>query len=117
MKNILITGGAGCIGSSLVHALLDNGNYFVQVVDNLSTGNIDNLPDHCNFTLCDVNNYSEISLVMQERQFDIVFHYAAIVGVKRTQENPLKVLDDINGIKNILELSVKTKVKRVFYSS
>ena len=117
MKNILITGGAGCIGSSLVHALLDNGNYFVQVVDNLSTGNIDNLPDHCNFTLCDVNNYSEISLVMQERQFDIVFHYAAMVGVKRTQENPLKVLDDINGIKNILELSVKTKVKRVFYSS
>jgi UDP-glucose 4-epimerase len=50
-------------------------------------------------------------------QFDYVFHYAAVVGVKRTLENPKMVLDDIQGIKNVLDLSKNTGVKRVFYSS
>ncbi|MCC6691303.1 MAG: NAD-dependent epimerase/dehydratase family protein, partial [Bacteroidia bacterium] len=44
-------------------------------------------------------------------------HYAALVGVKRTLENPVKVLNDINGIRNILELSKNTSVKRVYFSS
>jgi UDP-glucose 4-epimerase len=46
-----------------------------------------------------------------------VFHYAAVVGVKRTLENPIMVLDDIQGIKNILDLSKRTGVQRVFYAS
>jgi UDP-glucose 4-epimerase len=46
-----------------------------------------------------------------------VFHYAALVGVKRTLKNPVKVLDDISGIKNVLSLSKNTGVKRVLYSS
>ena len=50
-------------------------------------------------------------------QFDFVFHYAAVVGVQRTLNNPVLVLDDIQGIKNILSLSKSTGVKRVFYSS
>jgi len=49
--------------------------------------------------------------------FDYVFHYAAVVGVARTLENPMSVLEDIEGIKNILNLSKNTGVKRVFYSS
>jgi UDP-glucose 4-epimerase len=48
---------------------------------------------------------------------DYVFHYAAIVGVKRTLENPVKVLNDVSGIKNILTLSKSTGVKRIFFSS
>ena len=117
MKNVLVTGGAGCIGSSLVHALMDNGNYFVHVVDNFLTGNINNLPNGCSFTEYDINEYSEISSIMNDKKFDIVFHYAAMVGVQRTQESPLDVLNDVNGIKNVLELSRITGVKRVFYSS
>ncbi|HKK40647.1 MAG TPA: NAD-dependent epimerase/dehydratase family protein, partial [Cryomorphaceae bacterium] len=50
-------------------------------------------------------------------RFDYVFHYAALVGVKRTLKNPVKVLDDITGIKNVLSLSKNTGVKRVLYSS
>jgi UDP-glucose 4-epimerase len=50
-------------------------------------------------------------------KFDVVFHYAAMVGVERTQLNPLGVLKDIEGIKNILNLSKETNVKRVFYAS
>jgi UDP-glucose 4-epimerase len=48
---------------------------------------------------------------------DYVFHYAATVGVQRTLDNPVRVLNDIEGIKNILNLSKNTPVKRVFYSS
>ena len=121
MKNILITGGAGKIGGSLVRALVKNGSYFVQIVDNLSTGKMDNLPDqnigNWDFIQCDVNNNSEISSVMRGVKFDVVFHYAAMVGVERTQLNPLGVLKDIEGIKNILNLSKETNVKRVFYAS
>ena len=54
---------------------------------------------------------------MLRRYFDFVFHYAAVVGVKRTLKNPMMVLEDIEGIKNILLLSKNTGVKRVFYSS
>jgi UDP-glucose 4-epimerase len=54
---------------------------------------------------------------MLSKRFDFVFHYAALVGVKRTLEHPIKVLDDIDGIKNILTLSKNTGVKRVFFSS
>ena len=50
-------------------------------------------------------------------RFDYVFHYAALVGVKRTLNNPIAVLRDIEGIKNVLSLSKNTGVKRVFYSS
>lgn len=69
------------------------------------------------FIKADVNSYNEISAIMTSRRFDFVFHYAAVVGVKRTLENPALVLRDIHGIENILELSKNTGVKRVFFSS
>lgn len=120
MKRILVTGGAGNIGSSLAACLVKNVDYQVVVADNLLTGSAENLPKNfSNFTFikCDVNNYDDISAVMLSFRFDYVFHYAAMVGVKRTLKNPMTVLQDIEGIKNILNLSKNTGVKRVFYSS
>jgi len=116
---ILITGGAGFVPSSTAKKLLEDPNNFVVLVDNFLTGSVDNLPDHpnCKFIKCDVNNYHDLSPIMCSYQFDYVFHYAAVVGVKRTLENPKMVLDDIQGIKNVLDLSKNTGVKRVFYSS
>ena len=64
-----------------------------------------------------VNNYNEIAPIMTSFSFDFVYHYAAVVGVLRTLDNPVMVLDDIQGIKNILDLSKSTGVKRVFFSS
>ncbi len=119
MANVLITGGAGFIGSSLADRLLRDPGYKVTLVDNLLTGDIRKVPKHpsCTFIPCDVNHYEEIAAIMNGQAFDYVFHYAAVVGVKRTTDNPVMVLNDLDGIKNILNLSKNTGVKRVFFSS
>jgi len=121
MTKILITGGAGNVGGALARKLVKNPNYFIIIVDNLSTGSKSKLPSkeftNWSFINCDVNNYTSISEIMLVNQFNYVFHYAAVVGVKRTQENPIMVLDDIQGIKNVLQLSKNSSVKRVFFSS
>lgn len=120
-KKILITGGAGNIGSALAKALLDLNEYQLVIFDNLLTGSKQKLPSPSNkdwtFVKGDVNVKDEITDVMLSHRFDYVFHYAAVVGVQRTQDNPLAVLKDIDGIKNILDLAKNTGVKRVHYSS
>ena len=121
MTKILVTGGAGNVGGALARKLVENGNYKVIIADDLSTGSKSKLPSstykNWKFVHCDVNNYKEISELMLVNQFDFVFHYAAVVGVKRTQENPIAVLNDIDGIRNVLQLSKNSSVKRVFFSS
>ena len=121
MSKILVTGGAGNVGGALARKLVENRNYEVIIADDLSTGSKSKLPSstykNWKFVHCDVNNYKEISELMLVNQFDFVFHYAAVVGVKRTQENPIAVLNDIDGIRNVLQLSKNSSVKRVFFSS
>jgi len=121
MKKILVTGGAGHIGSCLAHALVRDEENLVVIIDDLSTGYMWKLPpkskNNWKFIKCDVNQYRDIAEVMLSYQFDYVFHYAATVGVKRTLGHPVLVLDDIDGIRNILNLSKGTGVKRVYYSS
>jgi len=119
--NFLITGGAGNVGGSLARSLVKNPSNHVTVVDNLLTGSIEKLPQtsHSNheFIKADVNDHRDISSVFASRRFHYVFHYAAIVGVKRTLQHPIWVLNDIKGIENILSLAKNTGVKRVFFSS
>lgn len=119
MKTILITGGAGNVGSAIAGRLAEDANCQIVIVDNLSTGNSNKIPKRNNvvFIKADVNNYNDIVAVFGRYNFDFVFHYAAVVGVKRTLENPILVLNDIEGIKNVLSLSKNSGVKRVFYSS
>lgn len=122
MTRILVTGGAGNIGASLVERLVSDPENYVVVVDNLSTGKSRNLSaasKHNNhkFIKCDVNVLDDIMPVMTAYRFDHVFHYAAVVGVQRTLDHPVQVLRDIDGIRHILSLSKNTGVQRVFYSS
>ncbi|MCK9207061.1 MAG: NAD-dependent epimerase/dehydratase family protein [Salinivirgaceae bacterium] len=121
MSKILVTGGAGFIGSAIAEKLILNKENYVVIVDNLSTGDEGKLPtlpkDNWRFIKCDVNDYTEIAPIMTSYMFDFVFHFAAVVGVQRTQENPVMVLKDIEGIRNILSLSKNTTVQRVFFSS
>jgi UDP-glucuronate decarboxylase len=119
MSTILITGGAGNVASALASKLSEDTNNCIVIVDNLSTGSLNKVPkkDNVIFINADANNYNDIVPIFGRYNFDYVFHYAAVVGVKRTLENPIMVLNDIEGIKNILTLSKNSGVKRVFYSS
>lgn len=121
MAKILITGGAGFIGSSMAERLINTTDHKVVIVDNLLTGDIERLPktenDSWRYIKADCNDFQDISSVMLAYKFDYVFHYAAVVGVQRTLDNPKLVLDDIIGIKNVLDLCKNTNVKRVFFAS
>jgi len=116
----LITGGAGHIGGSLGAALVRRGDFHVVLVDDLSTGSRSNLPSEKGdwaFIKADANNFEDMAAIMTAHRFDYVFHYAAVVGVRRTQENPVSVLKDLDGIRVVLDLAKNTGVKRVFFSS
>jgi len=119
-KKILITGGAGFIGSNLVEKLLEYDNEVI-IFDNLSTGimeNIKNLESNPNFKFVqgDILNKELLEQVLEN--IDYVFHYAAVVGVKRTIEKPLEVLNvNTEGTRNVLELSLKQGVEKVIFAS
>ncbi|MCH8904316.1 MAG: NAD-dependent epimerase/dehydratase family protein [Bacteroidetes bacterium] len=121
MRNILVTGGAGFIGSALAKRLIKEKDNFIVIADDLSTGSVEKLPDpkqkNWKFIKCDLNNYRDISEVMLSFNFDFVFHYAAVVGVQRTLDNPVSVLKDIEGIKNILNIAKNHGTERIFFSS
>jgi UDP-glucose 4-epimerase len=120
-QKILVTGGAGFIGSGMASKLAMDSSNYVVIVDNLHTGSLDKLPQspHKNikFIKADVNDFFDISSILNAYRFDYVFHFAALVGVKRTLEYPVMVLNDITGIRNILNLSKNTGVKRIYFSS
>lgn len=120
-RNILVTGGAGFVGSAIAQKLADDAANYVVIVDNLHTGTTQKLPvsrfGNVKFIKANVNDFKDISSIFNAYRFEYVFHYAALVGVKRTLENPVMVLNDITGIKNVLNLSKNTGVKRVFFSS
>lgn len=121
ITKILITGGAGNVGGSLARRLVMNPGNYVVIVDNLLTGSKTKLPDESfknwRFIKANVNDRHDISSVITCEKFDFIFHYAAVVGVQRTLQNPKMVLDDIDGVRNVLDLAKNTGVRRVFFSS
>ena len=120
MPSTLVTGGAGFIGCNLCRALLKKGHEVV-CFDNLSTGSRDNiagLEDKKSFSFVKGDaNKRDIERVFEKNSFDYVFHHAAVVGVRKTEENPLAVLNDVEGIKKVLELSRRHDVKKAVFAS
>ncbi len=113
---ILVTGGAGFIGSNIVDALIEKG-HDVVVVDNLYMGRLKNLNPAAKFYLLNLQA-PEIAKMFELEKFDVVYHEAAQMDVRRSVENP--VFDasvNVLGTLNILQNAVKTGVKKVIFAS
>lgn len=120
MKRILVTGGAGFIGSNLTDALLDSG-YEVRVIDNFSTGkreNIDHLTGNPLFTLIegDIRNIDDCRRAVEN--VDAVFHEAALGSVPRSIKTPeLSTAVNVSGFVNMLTAAKDAGIKRFIYAS
>lgn len=116
MQTILVTGGAGFIGSHLVDRIIANGDRAI-VVDNLSTGNHNNLNDEAIFYNMDVMN-TELSKVFKNEKPDYVYHLAAQSNVTTSIENPEYDANiNILGTINILNLCKQYSIRKIIYSS
>jgi UDP-glucose 4-epimerase len=119
-SRILVTGGAGYIGSHLCDALVAEGHR-VTVIDNLSTGKIANLQhllgdERFTFVNDSILNEAEIERLMQE--VDVVYHLAAVVGVKHVVDNPLATIQtNLRGTEIVLERGFKHWRRVVIASS
>lgn len=113
---VLVTGGAGFIGSHQVDALVAAG-YKVVVVDDLSTGSKENLNSAAKFYELDVRD-DGLEDVFKKEKPDFVFHFAAQMSVNQSVADPVFDADvNILGSLNVLENGVKYKVKRIMFSS
>jgi UDP-glucose 4-epimerase len=108
---VLVTGGAGYIGSVMVKSLLDSG-HDVVVVDNLSTGVLNLVDSRAKFFEMDL--VADLSVV---GKVDAVIHFAAYKAVEESMDNPTKYSDNIKGLINLLDYMVKFDVKKIIFSS
>ena len=114
---IIVTGGAGFIGSNLVDELIRK-NIEVIVIDNLSTGKRENINSKSTFFDYDLCTVDISDLVDVLNGVDIVFHLAALARVQPSIENPLPYHEaNVTATLNILHASYKARVKRLVYSA
>lgn len=116
-KNILITGGAGFIGSNIANELIEENE--VTIIDNLSTGNIKNLkyPEHGNLNFIK-EDICKADLDELTQGIDYIFHLAAMASVPLSVENPIKCNEiNLNSTVKLLESAVKHDVKKIVFSS
>lgn len=116
MLKVLITGGAGFIGSHIVDLLIEN-NYEICVIDNLSRGKIENLNKKANFYHIDIRDGS-ISDVFNREKPDALIHEAAQISVTESTNNPVEDAHiNILGTLNLLEAARMSGVKKIIYPS
>jgi len=113
--NVLVTGGAGFIGSNLVERLIKDGHN-VAIIDNLSTGKRDNLHKDAEFFELDISDFDAIKPVFENK--DVVFHIAAIPRLTRSIEDPASTFkSNVTGTLNVLLAARDGQVMRFVYSA
>ncbi|CAA6814315.1 MAG: UDP-glucose 4-epimerase (EC [uncultured Campylobacterales bacterium] len=123
MNNVLVTGGAGYIGSHVVKQLLEQTNTKVTILDNLSTGSkitLDTLKNirEYEFIKLDLKEFDEVELVLKNNSFDTIIHFAASIVVPESVENPLKYyMNNTVNTTNLINQAVKYNVSKFIFSS
>ncbi len=128
MRNILITGGAGFIGSHLVNSLLSEGEWRVSVIDDfndfydpsIKRANVSGVQDNPNYRLfeADIRDRSALGKIFEENAFDVIVHLAARAGVRPSLSQPLLYAQtNINGTLNLLELAREHAMKQFVFGS
>ena len=116
-NSILVTGGAGYIGSHMVRMLIDNG-YKVTILDNLSTGNRRAIHPKADFVLGDLRQPEDIRRVFSGRRFDVVIHFAASLIVPESVAEPLQYYgNNVGAPVNLLSVMMEKGVSRFIFSS
>ena len=115
MQKVIVTGGAGFIGSSIVDMLIDEGHE-VHVVDNLYAGKKENVNEKAILHVADIRNMEELLPLFKNVSY--VFHEAALPQVQYSIENPIETNEvNVVGTLNVLEASRISKVKRLIFAS
>ncbi len=114
---ILVTGGAGFIGSNVVDAVIKEGHE-VAVVDNLSTGKEENVNPSAQFYNTDITDVEALENVFQNFRPEIIFHTAAQIDLRKSVDDPaFDAETNVIGSVNIFELAVNYGVRRIILSS
>ena len=117
MKNILLTGGAGYIGSHVAHLLIDKG-YDVTVIDSLITGNKHLVPSKAKLEICDIADIDKISKIVQNNKFDLVMHFAGLIKVDESISYPEKYNNyNFEKAKIFLDTCLENQLDKIIFSS
>lgn len=117
MSKILVTGGAGFIGNSLVESLVEN-NHKVIVLDTLLRGNklSPKINKEVELVIKDVRDKDAV--IKYSKGCDKIFHLAAILGVDVVADNPTETMDvEVIGMQNVVAASLKNDIKKIIYAS
>ena len=116
-KRVLVTGGAGFIGSHISEAYLAKG-YDVWIVDNLSSGKLDNVPDGASFVELDIRDAEGVRNLFREFRFDLVNHHAAQIDVRISVSDPAKDASiNVMGLLNLTEAAIEIGTQRFIFVS
>ena len=116
-KNILITGGAGFIGSILSNFLSKKG-FNVFVIDNLNTGKKSNFKQKIKFYKSNLNNLEKINLILKKNNINTIFHFAAIITNPKNISDKKKIINtNVGQTEKLLKALHNTNVKNFIFSS
>ena len=114
---ILITGGAGYIGSHVVKHLGERGAYDLTIIDNLSTGH-EKAVLYGTLIKCDLSDFKKIKDILTEKKFDAIIHFAASIVVPESVENPLKYfMNNTVNTTNLIQTAIESGIKYFIFSS
>ncbi len=121
--NILITGGAGYIGSHIAKELLETTNHKITIIDNLSTGFISTIESlkrvrDFDFIELDLKRFKRVREILQKKRFDTIIHFAASIVVPESLKNPIKYyMNNTINTTNLIKSADESGVKRFIFSS